>query len=172
MLYQDFLNGASQMTCRSNDEAGQSARALEVTDVGPDPGFKKYTKYFTTYCKKAVPKKKGIKRDDLEQRSVEVRALPDGYHNIGVGQQLSAKMTNMKGWMYTVDTTLNKDPRYKEDANMKSRGGGLAKVYTSVKARLQALISTTNFVDAETHSFEHVGEMSVSPTGVVAFYKV
>jgi hypothetical protein len=201
---------------------------LAVTDIGPDPGFAQYKEYFTTYCNKAMPSK-GVKRDDLEQRSLEARAKPNGYDGVGMGQQHAATasqpgiysgsfgtcvglivtgtpkktggtsrvlahlamgsswadmrnpwlnfanavddagMTNMQGWLYTIDTTLDKDPNYKGDADMVAEAAGLANVYQSVKARLQVLIGSDNSVVVETHSFQNVGEMSVSSSGAVTF---
>jgi hypothetical protein len=77
-------------------------------------------------------------------------------------------MTNMRAWLYTIDTTLNKDPEYKNDPDMKNEAAGIAEIYGKVKVRLQALVGA-NPVNVQTHSFTHTGEMSVSQAGVPTF---
>ncbi|KAH8600657.1 hypothetical protein B0O99DRAFT_589554 [Bisporella sp. PMI_857] len=162
-LFVSSAFGGFTQVKRSEDETGLLARGLAAIDLGPDPGFKQYKKYFQTYCQKPFPKK-GSKRDEIEQRGLDGRALPAGYQNIPVAQ-----LTNMRGWMYTLDTSLSKDPSYRNDPYMKAEAEGLEEVYRSVRSGLETLVGSAHNVFRETHSFQHVGEMSVSPNGAVSF---
>jgi hypothetical protein len=82
---------------------------------------------------------------------------------------IRADMSNMRAWIYQIDTTLAKDPSLRNDPDMQNESAGIASVYKSVKARLQALIGSTHAVAVATHSWEHTGEISVSPAGVPTF---
>jgi hypothetical protein len=79
---------------------------------------------------------------------------------------ISARMTRMKAYLYTIDTTLVKDPELRNDADMLDESAGVAIVYQAVRSRLMAL---TNNVVIVTHSWAHPGEISVSPAGEATF---
>ncbi|KAK4086051.1 hypothetical protein PCL_06803 [Purpureocillium lilacinum] len=75
-------------------------------------------------------------------------------------------MRDMKGYMFTVDTTLNKDPDFKHNAYMMAEADSLKATYRGIKGKLQDLVGRGTVV-LETHSFRRVGHMEVDENNVV-----
>lgn len=44
-------------------------------------------------------------------------------------------MTNMRGWIYHIDTTLDSDPQYRNDQDMQYQAEGLEDFYCRLEIR-------------------------------------
>ncbi len=77
----------------------------------------------------------------------------------------SENLSSMKGYIYTVDTSLSAAD-VRGDADMEQMATDLEEVYKSLQGALSLLVGGGR-VTRSTHPFSRVGEMQVSPGGVV-----
>ncbi|KAF2176953.1 hypothetical protein K469DRAFT_697597 [Zopfia rhizophila CBS 207.26] len=77
-------------------------------------------------------------------------------------------LTQLQGWILTVDTSLKSDPQYRNDPDLKQEADNLKKTYDDLQHYLQNLVGAWPVVHW-THPFSRTAEMQVNPDGSVTY---